>query len=110
MSIDRAALAERRDRVVNGSMCDEQLNGRQLGRLLEVRVPTSDWRIDYNLKRPYSADGRLSPVEFVDAWPRRQAHQRPSRVLSDRVPATKSSESNDLGVGRPQKGQRDGFR
>jgi putative transposase len=36
--------------------------------LLEAKVFTEDWRIDYNINRPHSAHGWLSPVEFVEAW------------------------------------------
>jgi len=38
------------------------LNRQQFATLLE------DWRIDYNLNRPHSAHGWLTPVEFVEAW------------------------------------------
>ena len=31
-----------------------------------------DWRIDYNMNRPHSAHGWLTPVEFVEAWLHRQ--------------------------------------
>ena len=27
-----------------------------------------DWRIDYNINRPHSAHGWLTPVEFVEDW------------------------------------------
>ena len=52
-------------------MRDELLNGQQFDTLLEAKV----WRIDYNMNRPHSAHGWLTPVEFVEAWLHRQAHQ-----------------------------------
>ena len=59
----------------NGRMRDEHLNGQQFDSLLEAQVFTEDWRIDYNNNRPHSAHGWLTPVEFVEAWLNRQAHQ-----------------------------------
>ena len=59
----------------NGRMRDEHLNGQQFDSLLETKVQTEDWRIDYNMNRPHSAHGWLTPVEFVEAWLHRQAHQ-----------------------------------
>jgi putative transposase len=56
-------------------MRDEHLNGQQFDSLLEAQVLTEDWRIDYNMNRPQSAHGWLTPVEFVEAWLHRQAHQ-----------------------------------
>ena len=59
----------------NGRMRDEHLNGQQFDSLLEAKVLTEDWRIDYNMNRPHSAHGWLTPVEFVEAWLHRQAYQ-----------------------------------
>ena len=36
--------------------------------LLEVRVLIEDWRMDYNINRPHSAHGDLSPTEFAAKW------------------------------------------
>jgi putative transposase len=52
----------------NGRLRDEFLNGQQFDSLLEAQVLTEDWRIDYNMNRPHSAHGWLTPVEFVEAW------------------------------------------
>ena len=52
----------------NGRLRDELLNGRQWDSLLEARVIIEDWRIDYNLNRPHTAHGDLSPAEFAAAW------------------------------------------
>ncbi|MEZ5252700.1 MAG: IS3 family transposase [Microthrixaceae bacterium] len=51
-----------------GRFRDELLNGRQWDSLLEARVIIEDWRIDYNLNRPHTAHGELSPAEFAAAW------------------------------------------
>ena len=59
----------------NGRMRDEHLNGQQFDSLLEAKVLTEDWRIDYNSNRPHSAHGWLTPVQFVEEWLNRQAHQ-----------------------------------
>ncbi len=42
-------------------MRDEHLNGQQFDSLLEAQVLTEDWRIDYNMNRPHSAHGWLTP-------------------------------------------------
>jgi transposase InsO family protein len=52
----------------NGRLRDEHLNGQQFDSLLEVQVLTEDWRIDYNMNRPHSAHGWLTPVEFIEEW------------------------------------------
>jgi putative transposase len=52
----------------NGRLRDELLNGRQWDSLLEARVIIEDWRIDYNINRPHSAHGDLTPTEFADHW------------------------------------------
>jgi len=52
----------------NGRLRDEYLNGQLFESLLEARVLLEDWRIDYNINRPHSAHGWLTPVEFVEAW------------------------------------------
>lgn len=52
----------------NGRLRDELLNGRQWDSLLEARVIIEDWRIDYNLNRPHTAHGDLTPTEFANHW------------------------------------------
>jgi len=47
---------------------DELLNGWQFDSLLEARVIIEDWRIDYNVNRPHTAHGDLTPVEFAAKW------------------------------------------
>jgi putative transposase len=52
----------------NGRLRDELLNGWRFDSLLEAQVIIEDWRIDYNINRPHSAHGDLTPSEFVEAW------------------------------------------
>ncbi len=68
-------VAERLDRELNGRMRDEHLKGQQFDSLLEAQVLTEVWRVDYNMNRPHSAHGWLTPLEFVEDWLHRQEHQ-----------------------------------
>jgi putative transposase len=52
----------------NGRLRDELLNGWRFDSLLEAQVIIEDWRIDYNINRPHSAHGDLTPSEFARAW------------------------------------------
>ena len=52
----------------NGRLRDEFLNGWQFDNLLEAQVLLEDWRIDYNISRPHSAHGDLTPSEFATTW------------------------------------------
>jgi putative transposase len=52
----------------NGRIRDEHLNGQLFDSLLEARVLTEDWRIDYNFNRRHSGIGRMTPVAFAEAW------------------------------------------
>lgn len=52
----------------NSRLRDELLNGWQFDSLLEAQVLIEDWRIDYNINRPHSAHGDLTPTEFAQAW------------------------------------------
>jgi putative transposase len=52
----------------NGRLRDELLNGWQFDSLLEAKVLIEDWRVDYNINRPHSAHGELTPSEFAQAW------------------------------------------
>lgn len=52
----------------NGRLRDEFLNGWQFDSLIEAQVLIEDWRIDYNINRPHSAHGDLTPSEFAHAW------------------------------------------
>jgi putative transposase len=52
----------------NSRLRDELLNLWQFDSLLEAQVLIEDWRIDYNLNRPHTAHGELTPTEFAQAW------------------------------------------
>ena len=52
----------------NGRLRDELLNSWQFDSLREARVLIEDWRIDYNMNRPHTAHGDLTPAEFANAW------------------------------------------
>ncbi|WP_420451790.1 IS3 family transposase [Ilumatobacter sp.] len=52
----------------NSRLRDELLNLWQFDSLLEARVIIEDWRIDYNINRPHTAHGDLTPSEFAKAW------------------------------------------
>lgn len=56
-----------------GRMRDELLAIEQFGTLLEAQVLAADWRKEYNIYRPHSALGMLSPAEFAAQW--RQSNQ-----------------------------------
>jgi putative transposase len=59
----------------NGKLRDECLNGELFDNLLEARVVIEDWRIDYNMNRPHSSLGYLTPSEYADRWHQRQEPQ-----------------------------------
>ena len=52
----------------NGRLRDELLNSWRFDSLLEARVITEDWRLDYNTNRPHTAHGQLTPNEFALRW------------------------------------------
>jgi putative transposase len=52
----------------NSRLRDELLNGWIFDSLLEAQVIIEDWRVDYNINRPHSAHGELTPSEFAQAW------------------------------------------
>ena len=55
----------------NGRLRDEYLNGWHFDSLLEAKVLVEDWRIDYNMNRPHSSLGMLTPAEFARVWTER---------------------------------------
>jgi Integrase core domain len=63
------------DRIAQRSVEGRVLKRPQVDSLLEGQVLTEDWRIDYNMNRPDSAHGWLTPVEFVEAWLNKQQLQ-----------------------------------
>lgn len=52
----------------NSRLRDELLNGWIFDSLLEAQVIIEDWRVDYNINRPHSAHGELTPAEFAQTW------------------------------------------
>ena len=70
----------------NGRLRDEFLNGQRFETLLEAKVLIEDWRIDYNMNRPHSAHGWLTPVEFVEAWLNQQQLCSHSEWINNRGP------------------------
>ena len=52
----------------NGRFRDELLNGWHFDWFLEARVIIEDHRIDYNINRPRTAHGDLTPTEFAAQW------------------------------------------
>ena len=62
----------------NGRLRDECLNVTQFLSLDDARAKIEAWRLDYNLARPHSALGHLTPSEFVQ---NRQANeaQKPTK-------------------------------
>jgi len=52
----------------NGRTRDELLNIEEFGSVLEARVITEAWRIEYNTYRPHSSLGGLTPSEFAATW------------------------------------------
>jgi putative transposase len=47
---------------------DELLAVEAFSSLLEARVLVEDWRIEYNIVRPHSALGYLTPTDYAKAW------------------------------------------
>ena len=52
----------------NGLMRTELLNAEEFGSMLEARVLIRDWVKHFNTKRPHSALGNSTPVEFRTRW------------------------------------------
>ena len=59
----------------NGSLRDELLNSCHFSSVLEAKVLTENWRVEYNSERPHSALAMLSPAEFAKQW--REKHNQP---------------------------------
>ncbi len=59
----------------NSRLRDELLNLWQFDSLLEAQVLIEDHRIDYNINRPHSAHGNLTPAEFTSNWTNRNQPQ-----------------------------------
>lgn len=52
----------------NGKFRDECLNEHWFASLPEARTMIEAWRREYNVERPHSTIGNLTPMEFAQAW------------------------------------------
>jgi putative transposase len=52
----------------NARVRAELLNIEQFDSLLEAKVLTEDWRIDYNNLRPHRSLGRKTPTDYAQTW------------------------------------------
>ena len=62
----------------NGRLRDECLNVHQFASLAEAQAIIEAWRVDYNIRRPHSSLGHLTPSEFVS---QRQGQQTVEEAL-----------------------------
>jgi hypothetical protein len=72
----------------NGRLRDEFLNGHRFDSLFEAQVLIEDWRIDYNLNRPHSAHGWLSPPSSPKHGPTETNHSSHKGWTTYRDPLT----------------------
>lgn len=49
----------------NGRFRDELLNEHAFPTIFHARSAIDDWRLDYNLRRPHTSLGGLTPTEFI---------------------------------------------
>ena len=49
----------------SGRFRDEYLNEHRFGSLVKARAIVAAWRVDYNLHRPHSSLGQLTPREYL---------------------------------------------
>ena len=68
------------DRVVQRKVPRRAAQRLQFESLLEARVIIEDWRIDYNMNRPHTAHGDLTPTEFATACTTNHQPQAASRL------------------------------
>jgi len=52
----------------NGKLRDECLNVNWFWNLFDARRKISDWKTEYNSRRPHSSLGYLTPNEFARQW------------------------------------------
>ncbi len=52
----------------NARLRDEHLNRQLFDNLLEAKMLTEDWRIDYNTNRTYSGLGPNTPAQLGADW------------------------------------------
>lgn len=76
----------------NGRLRDELLNETLFPSLSHVRATAASWRTDYNLNRPHSRLGWLTPAEYADTFnPRRDLPLR-SMASSASAPVAHSAQ------------------
>lgn len=77
----------------NGRLRDELLNETLFPSLAHVRATLASWRADYNLNRPHSRLGWMTPAEYADTFnPRRDL---PLRSMTSSAPAPRRSPRPD---------------
>jgi putative transposase len=81
----------------NGKMREECLNEHWFVDLSDARERIEAWRVDYNTRRPHSALGYLTPVEFAHRAAALRSPTAPCAPLLGPVPAFKLPE-NPQGV------------
>ena len=59
----------------NGRLRDELLSSWRFDLLLRARVIIEDWRAAYDVNRPHSAHGALTPAEFALRWTPTHRHR-----------------------------------
>ncbi|MDB5072637.1 MAG: family transposase [Candidatus Eremiobacteraeota bacterium] len=52
----------------NGRFRDELLNEHAFPTIFHARVAIESWRVDYNLRRPHTSLGGLTPAEFIQQY------------------------------------------
>jgi putative transposase len=66
-------MANGKEERINGTVRDECLNLQVFGSLAEAQVRRSVFRQHYNMARPHSRLGYLTPMAFKTAWLEAQA-------------------------------------
>jgi putative transposase len=59
------ANGERVHRSINGNLRDECLNANQFLSIVDAKSKIEAWRVEYNVHRPHSSLGQLSPKEYL---------------------------------------------
>ena len=71
----------------NGSVRRELLNAYLFGSLVEVRILSEEWRVDYNTERPHKSLGYLSPLNYARAHQRQAALSTPASETLKQIEA-----------------------
>ncbi|WP_394199752.1 integrase core domain-containing protein, partial [Litoreibacter albidus] len=65
LALSGRRLGSRAIESFNGKLRDECLNETLFGTLRDARKTLEEWQEDYNWRRPHSALGNLTPMEFL---------------------------------------------